>query len=214
MREDLSKHFGVPILDEFSSEELTRIGLECPYRKYHLEEDACYIEIVDSSSKQPVPYRKRGLVIGTNLLNEATPIIRYHQGDIASLEGHVDCGCGSNFRVMDSPDGRIMDSIVTLEGDIIPASCFMDIAYNWYLELDVPVHGLKYQIIQNQDCDIDIHIVPGPYGISPSQKRRINQSLYQLVPPNISVTTHIVDNLVENTGPKSRPVLSHVKRWQ
>jgi phenylacetate-CoA ligase len=212
MREELSRSFGVPVLDEFSSEELTRIALECPQRRYHLEEDACFIEIVDPSSKQPIAYGKRGLVIGTNLLNEATPIIRYHQGDIASLVGNAECGCGSNFRVMDSPDGRVMDSIVTLEGNIIPASCFMDIAYNWYLELDVPVHGLKYQIIQDQDKSIDIYVVPGQYGISPSQQKRINKSLYQLVPANMHVSTHVVDKPVEDTGIKYRPVISHAKR--
>ncbi len=211
MREELSSIFGIPILDEFSSEELTRIALECPSRKYHLEEDACYIEIVDPTSKQPQPYGNRGLVIGTNLLNEATPIIRYHQGDIASLVGQVECDCESNFRVMESPHGRVMDSIVTLDGQIIPASCFMDIAYNWYLELDVPVHGLKYQIVQDHDKSIGIFIVPGPYGITPSQERRINQSLYQLVPQGMSVATHVVKNLPENEGQKYRPVISHVK---
>ena len=41
-------HLDVYKRQEYSSEELTRIALECPEHIYHLEEDACYIEIVDS----------------------------------------------------------------------------------------------------------------------------------------------------------------------
>jgi len=51
-RKELSKYFNAPVMDEFSSEELTRIALECPHRNYHLEEDACYCEIVDPNTKK------------------------------------------------------------------------------------------------------------------------------------------------------------------
>ena len=51
-RDMLEKALNVKVLDEYSSEELTRIALECPEHIYHLEEDACYIEIVDSKTKE------------------------------------------------------------------------------------------------------------------------------------------------------------------
>ncbi|MBU4245613.1 MAG: hypothetical protein KKE71_01080, partial [Nanoarchaeota archaeon] len=147
-REALGEYFGVPVLDEFSSEELTRIALECPMHKYHLEEDACYVEIVDPKNpKTEQTPGKMGLVLGTNLLNEATPIIRYHQGDLAILNETQKCSCGSNFRILSSPKGRIMDSIrIDSDGTSVPASSFMDLAYNWCLSFDIPAHGMRYQI--------------------------------------------------------------------
>ncbi|MFH0874763.1 MAG: hypothetical protein V1859_02410 [archaeon] len=211
-RKSYSDFFGIPVLDEFSSEELTRIALECPSRRYHLEEDACYIEIVDTESKKPLEPGNRGLVIGTNLLNTATPIIRYSQGDLASIEGVVNCSCGSNFRVMNSPEGRLMDSVLTTDGRTVPASCFMDLAYNWYLELDIPVHGLRYQFVQEQEGNINVYIVPGLYGLSPSQKERLGKSLYQLLPQDMSVTINVVDEIPYNNGAKYRPVLSFANR--
>jgi len=207
-RQALEKQFKVPVLDEFSSEELTRIAIECPNRRYHLEEDACYIEVVNPSTKKLLKQGNTGLVVGTNLLNEATPIIRYSQGDLAAIVGNVDCECRSNFRVMESPKGRFMDSITTNKGELIPASCFMDLAYNWYLELDVPVHGLRYQIIQNQIGDVNIFIIEGLYKLSHSQKHRIRNSLFQLLPENTEIGLHIVEEPPYNGGTKYRPIVS------
>ena len=67
-RDLLEKELNVKVLDEYSSEELTRIALECPKHTYHLEEDACYIEIVDPKTKLNKKYGERGVVVGTNLL--------------------------------------------------------------------------------------------------------------------------------------------------
>jgi phenylacetate-CoA ligase len=210
-RIELSNHFGVDVLDEFSSEELTRIALECPHRKYHLEEDACYIETMDLNNQKPLKDGGEGLIIGTNLLNNATPIIRYSQGDIGSINLSNNCDCGSNFRLLDSPKGRYMDSIIT-DDKIIPASCFMDLAYNWYLELDVPVHGLKYQIVQNRNKDIDVFLVPERFILSSSQKERVKNSLYQFVHPSIDVRVHIVNETPYSSDKKYRPIISLVKR--
>jgi len=208
-REEFSDFFGVPVRDEFSSEELTRIALECTNGKYHIEEDACYIEIVDTENGRSITNGEEGVIIGTNLLNEATPIIRYSQGDIGSIKDQPSCACGSNFRVMESPRGRYMDSITTKDGEIIPASCFMDIAYNWYLDLDVPIHGMRYQIVQSAVDVIDIYVTKGRFDLSPSQKRRIRNSLYQLLPGDTSVYLHEVDE-IPNSGTKYRPVLSTI----
>lgn len=210
-RDNLSMLFGIPILDEYSSEELTRIALECPYQKYHIEEDACYIEVVDSQTKTPIS-KGRGLVIGTNLLNEATPIIRYNQGDLVTLIDDEHCNCKSNFRIIDRPEGRVMDSIFTPTKDIIPSSCFMDLAYNWYLELSIPVHGLRYQIVQEKTSNINLYIVPGSYGVSKEQTVLIKNSLYQLLPKSMSVDVHIVDKVPFNDTVKYRPVLSFVNK--
>jgi len=110
-RDLLEKNLNVKILDEYSSEELTRIALECPNKYYHLEEDACYIEIVDPKTKENLGYGERGVVVGTNLLNTSTPIIRYYQGDLAEMGESIKCDCGSNCRILKHINGRYMDSI-------------------------------------------------------------------------------------------------------
>ncbi|MDP4009894.1 MAG: hypothetical protein Q8P53_02815 [Candidatus Shapirobacteria bacterium] len=196
------------MLDEFSSEELTRIALECPYHHYHLEEDAAYTEIVDFETGKIVKDGTQGLLIGTNLLNKATPIIRYHQGDTAKIIGVEKCECGSNFRIIDLVLGRYMDSIISCDGEIIPASCFMDLAYDWFLQFHIPIHGMQYQIVQSEDGDITIFLVVGLYKLNDTDLCQIKQSLYKLLPSNTNISIMEVESIPVNKGIKYRPVIS------
>lgn len=206
-REMFSKALNVKVLDEYSSEELTRIALECPYHTYHLEEDACYIEVVDPNTKQKLGYGQEGVVVGTNLLNLSTPIIRYYQGDIVTIKEPIKCKCKSHCRVMESVKGRYMDSIITENGELIPASAFMDLAYNWFSSLAIPVHGLRYQFVQYKKNKLNLYIIKGKYDVD---LNKIRESIYLLIPKNMKLEIHIVDELPE-IGQKYRPVISFVK---
>lgn len=203
----LEKSLNVKVLDEYSSEELTRIALECPNYIYHLEEDACYIEVVDPITKQPVGYGEKGIVVGTNLLNTSTPIIRYYQGDLAELSKPKKCKCGNNCRVLTHINGRYMDSIVTENNEIIPASAFMDVAYNWFSALAIPIYGLRYQFIQHKKDTLELYIIKGIYDIDID---KIRNSIYELIPKEMNLEIKIVDKLPE-VGQKYRPVISFIK---
>ena len=207
MRNLLEKSLNVKVLDEYSSEELTRIALECPYNTYHLEEDACYIEIVDPVTKKPLDYGNVGVVVGTNLLNMSTPIIRYYQGDLAEINKPIECNCGNNCRIMKNIKGRYMDSIITEDGQIIPASAFMDIAYNWFCSLAIPIHGLRYQFLQHDKDTLELYLVKGIYDID---IEKIRNSLYELIPKEMKVKIEFVNELPVS-GKKYRPVISFIK---
>ena len=179
---------------------------------FSLEEDACYIEIVDSKTKKKVADGTSGVVVGTNLLNNATPIIRYWQGDIASLATEKNCACGSNFRILDHIQGRQMDCIISNK-NIIPASSFMDLAYNWYLEFKIPIHGMTYQIIQTELKNIDILLQKGLFRLSNDDIEKIKQSMYMLIDKSINVTVKFTDNFVY-TSNKFKPVISLINRGE
>lgn len=80
-RREMSQQLGVPVLDEYSSEELTRIALELPCGHYHLCEDTARIDVVDPQTLRTIQ-KGTGLIISTNLLNTAMPFIKYVQGDL------------------------------------------------------------------------------------------------------------------------------------
>ncbi len=207
-RRMLAEALSVEVLDEYSSEELTRIALECPKHHYHLEEDACFIEIVDEDGKK-LSDGNVGIVVGTNLLNTATPIIRYIQGDLAKITTTEKCECGNNGRIIEGVKGRKMDSVITKEGESIPASCFMDLAYNWFLVYEIPVHGLKYQFIQPEQGKLDLYIIEGEYSLDLDA---IKESIYTLVSRSTEVTVNVVDSLPVTQGRKYRPVISLIRR--
>jgi phenylacetate-CoA ligase len=80
-RQQWSRRLGVPVLDEYSSEEATRIALELPCGHYHVCEDSVHLDVLDPQTLQPQIPGRSGLAVVTNLLNEAMPFIRYVQGD-------------------------------------------------------------------------------------------------------------------------------------
>lgn len=207
-RKMLAKALNVEVLDEYSSEELTRIALECPNHHYHLEEDACFIEIIDKDGNK-LPDGQLGIVVGTNLLNTATPIIRYIQGDLAKITTEENCECGNNGRIIEGVKGRNMDCVITDTGERIPASCFMDIAYNWFLVYDIPVHGLKYQFVQPEVGKLDLYIIEGEYSL---QLDAIKETIYTLIPRTTQLNVYKVDKLPYDQGTKYRPVISLVGR--
>lgn len=204
-RAEMSKKLGVEVLDEYSSEELTRIALECPRHHYHIEEDACYIEIIDPVTKEKIK-NGSGVVVGTNLLNYATPIIRYYQGDIVSLSNQRKCPCKNNGRIIESIQGREMDCIVSNE-KLIPASSFMDLAYNWYLTYKIPIQGLKYQIIQEDKDNIKILLEKGLYKLAANDIEEIRKSLYTLVDDNIRIKVEFGNNFIMPSN-KFKPVIN------
>ena len=80
-RQEWSKKLGIPVLDEYSSEEATRMALELPCGHYHVCEDAVHLEVLHPHTLAPQADGDSGLAVVTNLLNEAMPFIRYVQGD-------------------------------------------------------------------------------------------------------------------------------------
>ena len=145
--------------------------------------------------------------MGTNLLNTSTPLIIYYQGDLARIEKPVKCKCGNNCRVLKNLYGRYMDSIITKDDGIIPASAFMDMAYNWFFTMSIPIHGLRYQFVQHDKESIELYLIKGKYDID---LKKIKESMYLLVPMSMKVDIKMVDELPE-LGQKYRPIISFVK---
>ena len=100
-----------------------------------------------------------------------------------------------------------MDSIITEDNQIIPASAFMDIAYNWFSTLGIPIHGLRYQFIQHTKDTLGLYLIKGKYDIDIP---KIRDSLYTLIPQNMNLNIEFVNELPK-TGQKYRPVISFVK---
>lgn len=138
-REDYSRQINAPVLDEYSSQELTRIALESPdTHEYIIEEDTNYIESVDSR------------IIGTSLINQSTPFIRYDQGDIAEIKRRDNL----NFRVLKNFRGRENDSLVLPNGEKVYSGELLDQTYKWR----ETINFRSYTIVQYQDYSIVLYI--------------------------------------------------------
>lgn len=117
-RERIEKELGIPALVGYASVECTKIGFECEERNgYHIHEDFCLLRIVDDDNRD-LPEGEVGRVVVTNLINRATMLINYDQGD----KGYVTrepCPCGRTFprifltqsketHLLKAPNGRVV----------------------------------------------------------------------------------------------------------
>lgn len=121
LRRKLAEKMCIPILDEYSSEELDLIASECPEGRYHVVEDETYVELVDADEDGV------GCLVGTDLWNFAMPIIRYDQGDLVQWDIQSnDCSCGSAFRAITNIQGRKNDIFYKVNGEAVLTASLLD----------------------------------------------------------------------------------------
>ncbi|MFD9735813.1 phenylacetate--CoA ligase family protein [Umezawaea sp. NPDC059074] len=140
-RRHYSEVFGVPVLDEYSSEEMTLIAYECPQRRYHLVEDNSYVEVARPDDQGFGP------LVSTSLGNFLMPFIRYDQGDVVRLDTTgARCGCGSTFRMIDAFRGREDEALLDGPNRTVPSDAVLGLCDSTLVVVDSNVQ--QYQIVQ------------------------------------------------------------------
>ncbi|OXI94999.1 CoF synthetase [Burkholderia sp. AU33803] len=155
-REERSRYsqlFDVPVLDEYSSEEIGFMATECLDGRHHVVEDGVYMEIADADSEGV------GRVVVTDLGNYLMPLIRYDHGDLARLS-NGSCRCGRSFRGLDALHGRRDDALIAADGRYVPTASVM--AACDALLTDERSGMNEYRLIQCSANQIELHYVRSP----------------------------------------------------
>jgi phenylacetate-CoA ligase len=76
----------------------------------HVDEDFAAVEFV------PVGSDGTHRIVGTNLTNRATALLRYDTQDIATVQPGATCACGRPGRIVERIDGRLEDYVVLHNG--------------------------------------------------------------------------------------------------
>jgi phenylacetate-CoA ligase len=202
---------GVPVLDEYSSEEATRIALELPCGHYHVCEDAVYLEVLNPITLQPDSAGVPGLAVVTNLLNEAMPFIRYVQGDYITRP-KTESPCDVEWSQLARVDGRANDSFINRNGQSIPAGTILDLTYRWMLDCVVDVR--EFEVVQERIDLVRLFCIMGDAGVTSRLHKSIGhlQDLFELSFEHpIRLECDVLESLPVRTG-KRRPIRSQVVR--
>jgi phenylacetate-CoA ligase len=101
--------WGVPIVNNYSSEEFGTIAHECAQSEtLHVQSESVFVEVLDDHNR-PCGPGQSGRILVTALLNYGTPLIRYDLGDIVEIGGP--CACGRGLPVLKQIRGRTKDLI-------------------------------------------------------------------------------------------------------
>ena len=145
---------GVPVRDEYSSEEIDLIATECSAGRYHVVEDNAYVEILSPETNGT------GAVVATDLWNRAMPMIRYDQGDLAAWSSSpVRCACGSGFRQLSAVHGRANDAFRTSTGAVISPASVLHAVEEYFCMGDTGLN--EFRVIQKTLCAIEVLFVGG-----------------------------------------------------
>ncbi len=204
-REEWSEQLGVPVLDEYSSEEATRIALELPCGHYHVCEDTVVLEVVQPDSLGPQRPGQPGLAVVTNLLNEAMPFIRYVQGDLVRTDESV-CSCSVRWARIGGVDGRSNDSFVSRLGRAVPAGTVLDVTYRWMFDAGVTLR--EFELVQEGEDRVRAVFVPADGTPEPKLRASVahlEDLLGACLEHPVHVTAQLVSSLPSSPG-KRRPI--------
>lgn len=203
-RDELKRQFGCPVLDEYSSEELTRIAAQCLSGSYHIFEDINYMEVLDDSGK---PVDGLGVLVGTNLHNYAMPMIRYQQNDLGSIH-ESKCGCGWRFRSLTQLEGRRNDSFIMPSGKVLSSGFLLDATYEFLLNYRTAIR--EFCLIQESCGSVTLQIVPDS-GWSNEVSSKIAQRFRNLLEADVSFQITVVEACEKTKSGKQNPIVCRVK---
>ncbi len=150
LRQKIESFFGVAAHDNYSSQEMGVIAVQCPAsRCYHVMSESLIVEVIDEHG-QPCRAGEVGQVVVTDLHNFATPLIRYAIGDYAEV-GRA-CPCGRGLPALNRIVGRERNLVVKPDGSrswpLTGFRKFRSIA---------PI--IQYQFVQHTVQSIEVRLV-------------------------------------------------------
>lgn len=114
LRVRTQERLGVTIADTYSCEEAGVIALQCPHSGlYHTMAEGLIVEVLAADGR-PCQVGEVGRVVVTDLLNFASPVIRYDVGDYAE-RGPV-CSCGRGLPTLKRVMGRERNMVKLPDG--------------------------------------------------------------------------------------------------
>ena len=114
MRETMSRAYGCPVFEEYSTVENVLFASECEQGSLHVSPDIGIVEILDDDGS-PCPPGVIGEVVATQTFRRLQPFVRFRLGDLASWSGEA-CSCGRAMPVLHGVDGRVEDVVIGLDG--------------------------------------------------------------------------------------------------
>jgi phenylacetate-CoA ligase len=209
-RKAWAERFGCPVLDEYSSEEATRIALEMPGGNYHVCEDSVHLDVLDPATLKPQIPGESGLAVITNLLNGAMPFIRYVQGDLVTQPANPGPS-DMNWSQISSIDGRMNDAFINKHGRKIPAGSLLDVTYRWMF--DRSLHLAQFELVQKRPDLIEATFVLGdamPESRLQGSVSHLEDLLGMCLEHPVNVKMNVVTSFPAQTG-KRRPIRCEVK---
>ncbi len=204
-RRSFESHFGVPVLDEYASEELSIIATECRFGRYHVVEDRVRVDVTD------VDQDGMGKILGTDLSNIYMPLIRYSQGDLIRWSGKPsDCECGSTFRTFDRFYGRADQALRSPSIGQVPADRVMNLCDRTLVSYESGV--AEFRVVQDDLALVTVFLVlrEAQREASPVILDQFRTGLVEVFQSEVDIRFRCVDELPPLSSYKRRMIVNNL----
>ena len=181
----VSNHYGL-------AEQIVMMGDCEKHEGLHNYDEYGYLELLDTDD----PQIKR--IVGTNLNNLTTPLIRYDTGDLA-IVAEKPCSCGRTLPTIKNIIGRKDAVIKTVEGYEIPTTNFYTMLEH-FQEID------RWQIVQKSLTEIEL--VFSSRNITIKRSNDLEQEIRKRLNDKMCVTLSKNGNFIQKSEGKLNPFIS------
>ncbi|MRR57265.1 MAG: phenylacetate--CoA ligase family protein [Deltaproteobacteria bacterium] len=196
----IETEFGIPVVSSYQSTEALRIAYQCERKEgFHINMDHTAVRVIDARGEAAGPGESGDVVI-SNLVNRATVLLNYKQGDMAAM-GRENCPCGRSLPTIERLQGR-SGCIFRLPGDrIIHGVLLME-------ELQAIRGVAQLQIIQGDLRTFLVRVVCCSGAEWPTTRERVRAVTLSILGADIALELVPVDCIPLEPGGKIRPIIS------
>ncbi|MCX7424637.1 MAG: phenylacetate--CoA ligase family protein [Planctomycetia bacterium] len=198
--------FQCPVTNRYGCEEVSLIACECErHDGLHVNADGIYLEVLRPDGT-PCPPGEPGMIVVTDLVNRAMPMIRYQVGDMGVLSDRQ-CPCGRGLPLLERIEGRVADYVVTPRGELISGISLTE-------NFAVMVPGIaQLQIVQEEVDRFVFRIVKGS-DFGPKSLETIGVLVKERFGPEVRYECEYVDRIPQEPSGKYRFCISKVEKVQ
>lgn len=214
-RKKIEKLWQIDVYNSYGLSEMNGPGVafECAYKNgMHVWEDAYHVEAIDPETQQSLVDGEEGELVFTNLLREATPLLRYRTRDISSFLTGT-CPCGRTHRRLSRITGRTDDMLIINGVNIYPSQIenvimrMPEVGNNYQIHLD-KIGSLDRLIVK---VEISSTMFMGDLVQIDHLKEQIKANLKASIILNPSVELHEPGSLPVFEGKAKRVVDNRIK---
>ena len=199
-RIEIEKAFNAKVYNTYGCREFMLIAAECQQQEgLHINIDHLVVEALNDDGDSIMGHA--GDLAITDLMNYGMPLIRYINGDRATLT-ESKCACGNPLPMIEKVNGRKLDVIKTRAGHMIPGELFPHL----FKEFE----GItKFQVKQSNINNIDIYLVTNEK-FNPSDKQLITEEINKYSKQELSINFHNIDDIPLTSSGKYRVTISEL----
>lgn len=202
-RSRIHEAFAAPVLDLYGHSERVICAAQCPAGEgYHVFSEYGVLELIDAEGRPVTEEGAAGEVVGTTLLHDYFPLIRYRTGDRALYTARR-CSCGLPFPLIKQPDGRLQELLVAADGRQISMT-----SINRHDDLFVAVD--QFQFHQKEPGRAVLKVVAGSR-FDAAEERRIVSALERHCGDGVALTVERVVDIPKTRIGKHRFLIQEIE---